>query len=74
MKTLLSLQAKTARVVRGGQELELPTDEVLVGDVIAVRPGEKIPVDHSMMSAQPDESSRKSFVQPSTPTPPMESV
>ena len=36
--------------------------------------GEKIPVDHSMMSAQPDESSRKSFVQPSTPTPPIESV
>ncbi|GAA5533527.1 heavy metal translocating P-type ATPase [Deinococcus aluminii] len=45
MKKLLSLQAKTARVVRHGQELELPTDEVLVGDLISVRPGEKIPVD-----------------------------
>lgn len=45
MKKLLSLQAKTARVVRGGQELELPTDEVLIGDLISVRPGEKIPVD-----------------------------
>lgn len=45
MKKLLSLQAKTARVVRGGHELELPTDEVLVGDLISVRPGEKIPVD-----------------------------
>ncbi|EYB66456.1 heavy metal translocating P-type ATPase [Deinococcus phoenicis] len=45
MKKLLSLQAKTARVVRNGQELELPTDEVLVGDLISVRPGEKIPVD-----------------------------
>ncbi|WP_272976932.1 heavy metal translocating P-type ATPase [Deinococcus geothermalis] len=45
MKKLLSLQAKTARVVRSGQELELPTDEVLVGDLISVRPGEKIPVD-----------------------------
>ncbi|GAA5513027.1 copper-transporting P-type ATPase [Deinococcus carri] len=45
MKKLLSLQAKTARVVRGGQELDLPTDEVLVGDLVSVRPGEKIPVD-----------------------------
>ncbi|SMB79133.1 heavy metal translocating P-type ATPase [Deinococcus hopiensis] len=45
MKKLLSLQAKTARVVRNGQELELLTDEVLVGDLISVRPGEKIPVD-----------------------------
>lgn len=45
MKKLLSLQAKTARVVRAGQELELPVDEVLIGDVISVRPGEKVPVD-----------------------------
>ncbi|WP_034383860.1 heavy metal translocating P-type ATPase [Deinococcus sp. YIM 77859] len=45
MKKLLSLQAKTARVVRAGQELEVPTDEVLVGDLVSVRPGEKIPVD-----------------------------
>jgi len=45
MKKLLSLQAKTARVVRGGQELEVPTDEVLIGDLISVRPGEKVPVD-----------------------------
>ena len=45
MKKLLSLQAKTARVVRGGQELEVPADEVLIGDLISVRPGEKVPVD-----------------------------
>ncbi|GGR92454.1 heavy metal translocating P-type ATPase [Deinococcus sedimenti] len=45
MKSLLSLQAKAARVLRGGQELDLPADEVLVGDLISVRPGEKIPVD-----------------------------
>lgn len=45
MKKLLSLQAKTARVVRSGQELEMPTDEVLIGDLVSVRPGEKVPVD-----------------------------
>ncbi|WP_027482968.1 heavy metal translocating P-type ATPase [Deinococcus pimensis] len=50
MKTLLSLQAKTARVVRGGRELDLPTDEVLVGDLISVRPGEKIPVDGEVVT------------------------
>jgi Cu+-exporting ATPase len=50
MKKLLSLQAKTARVVRGGQELELPTDEVLIGDLISVRPGEKVPVDGEVVS------------------------
>ncbi len=45
MKALLSLQAKTARIVRDGQELEVSTDDVRVGDVVSVRPGEKIPVD-----------------------------
>ncbi|ULH17821.1 heavy metal translocating P-type ATPase (plasmid) [Deinococcus sp. KNUC1210] len=50
MKKLLGLQVKTARVVRSGTELELPTDEVLVGDVISVRPGEKVPVDGDVTS------------------------
>jgi Cu+-exporting ATPase len=45
IKKLLGLQAKTARVIRGGQEIDLPVEEVLVGDVIQVRPGEKVPVD-----------------------------
>lgn len=45
IKKLLGLQAKTARVVRDGQEMDLPVDEVVVGDVVIVRPGEKIPVD-----------------------------
>ena len=45
IKKLMSLRAKTARVVRGDQELEVPVDQVLVGDLVLVRPGEKIPVD-----------------------------
>ena len=45
IKKLLGLQAKTARVIRDGREMDLLVEEVLVGDVIQVRPGEKIPVD-----------------------------
>jgi len=45
IKKLLSLQSKTARVVRDGDEIDVPIDEVLVGDLVIVRPGEKIPVD-----------------------------
>lgn len=45
IKKLMGLQAKTARVVREGQELDIPIAEVVQGDVVIVRPGEKIPVD-----------------------------
>lgn len=45
IKDLLGMQAKTARVIRGGQEIDLPISEVVTGDKIRVRPGEKIPVD-----------------------------
>jgi Cu+-exporting ATPase len=45
IKKLMGLRARTARVVRAGSELEVPVDEVRVGDVVLVRPGEKIPVD-----------------------------
>ena len=45
IKKLIGLQAKTARVSRDGQELDIPVEEVLVGDVVLVRPGEKLPVD-----------------------------
>lgn len=45
IKKLVGLQAKTARVVRDGTEVDLPVEEVLVGETIVVRPGEKIPVD-----------------------------
>jgi Cu+-exporting ATPase len=45
IKKMMGLRAKTARIVREGVENEVPADEVLVGDVVLVRPGEKIPVD-----------------------------
>ncbi|MDX5474450.1 MAG: heavy metal translocating P-type ATPase [Bacillaceae bacterium] len=45
IKKLMNLQAKTARVVRNGEEVEITVDEVQVGDEVLVRPGERIPVD-----------------------------
>ncbi len=45
IKKLMGLRAKTAHIVRDGQELEVPVDDVRVGDMVLVRPGEKIPVD-----------------------------
>lgn len=45
IKKLMGLQAKTARVVRNGEELDIPIAEVVKGDIVVVRPGEKIPVD-----------------------------
>ncbi|KKQ24580.1 MAG: Cu(2+)-binding/translocating P-type ATPase [Candidatus Roizmanbacteria bacterium GW2011_GWC2_37_13] len=45
IKKLIGLQAKTARIVRNGKEIDIAIEEVKLGDVIRVRPGEKIPVD-----------------------------
>jgi len=45
IKKLMGLQAKTAIVVRKGIELEIPIEEVVVGDLLYIKPGEKIPVD-----------------------------
>ena len=45
IRALIGLQARTAHVVRGGHEAEVPIDDVVLGDVIVVRPGEKLPVD-----------------------------
>ncbi len=45
MRRLLGLAPRTARVLRGGEEHELPVADVAVGDLVLVRPGEKIPVD-----------------------------
>jgi Cu+-exporting ATPase len=49
IRALMRLQAKTARVIRDKKEIEIPVDEVRVGDVIVVRPGEKIPVDGTVI-------------------------
>jgi Cu+-exporting ATPase len=58
IKKLIGLQAKTARVLRDGRELDIPVEEVLVGDTVVVRPGEKIPVDGKVVegSSAVDES------------------
>ncbi|MEO5860454.1 MAG: heavy metal translocating P-type ATPase, partial [Pyrinomonadaceae bacterium] len=45
IRKLVGLQPKTARVIRDGNEIEIGTDEVLRGDVVTIRPGEKVPVD-----------------------------
>jgi P-type Cu+ transporter len=45
IRTLIGLQPKTARLIRNGEEIDIPIEEVQIGDVILVRPGEKIPVD-----------------------------
>ena len=64
IRELLSLTPETARVVRKGAELDVPLDEVMKGDVLRVRPGERVPVDgavtegasavdESMLSGEP---------------------
>ncbi len=52
ISSLLKLQAKDARVIRGGKEIMIPVSEVQVGDEIKVKPGEKIPVDGIIISGQ----------------------
>ncbi|WP_308639599.1 heavy metal translocating P-type ATPase [Paenibacillus silvisoli] len=52
IKKLMSLQAKTATVVRDGQEIAIPIESVLIGDVVLVKPGEKIPVDGVVLEGQ----------------------
>lgn len=52
IEKLLGLQAKTALVVRGGKETEIPVSEVVVGDIIIVKPGAKIPVDGKIIEGR----------------------
>jgi Cu+-exporting ATPase len=49
IRKLMGLQAKTATVLRDGIEKEIPVEEVTVGDIVIVRPGERIPVDGEVM-------------------------
>ena len=58
IRTLIGLQPHTARVVRDGVESEISIDDVVVGDVLVVRPGEKLPVDGQVLqgSSAVDES------------------
>jgi Cu+-exporting ATPase len=58
IRKLIGLQAKTARVVREGKELDIPVEEVVLDEIILVRPGEKIPVDGTVVegSSSIDES------------------
>ena len=50
IRRLMSLQAKTARVLRDGSEADVAIETVIVGDVVIVRPGERIPVDGEVVS------------------------
>ncbi len=52
LRKLAGLEAKSARVIRNGQELEIPAREVRVDDLVVVRPGEKIPVDGLVVEGQ----------------------
>jgi Cu+-exporting ATPase len=52
VKKLISLQPKTARIIRNGVEVEIKTDEVRLGEILVVRPGEKIPVDGVIISGR----------------------
>ncbi len=52
IKKLMGLRAKTARVIRNGIETDIPIEEVLVGDEVIVRPGEKIPVDGMVIQGE----------------------
>ncbi|WP_166242609.1 heavy metal translocating P-type ATPase [Paenibacillus turpanensis] len=58
IKTLMGLQAKTALVIRDGEEKQIPVDEVIAGDIVIVKPGEKVPVDGQVLegSSSVDES------------------
>lgn len=52
IKKLMGLQPKTAAVIQNGAEIEIPIEEVEVGDVVMVRPGEKIPVDGEILTGR----------------------
>ena len=71
IRTLIGLQPRTARIVRDGFELEVAIDEVRLGDLVVVRPGEKLPVDGEVLegSSAVDESMVTGEPIPITKTP-----
>lgn len=52
VKKLVGLQAKTARVIRNGKTFDIPIEAVKIGDIVLVRPGEKVPVDGVIIKGQ----------------------
>jgi len=52
IRTLIGLQPRTARVIRGGVESEVAIEDVALGDVVVVRPGEKLPVDGEVVEGR----------------------
>ncbi|KKS13141.1 MAG: Copper-transporting P-type ATPase [Candidatus Daviesbacteria bacterium GW2011_GWB1_41_5] len=52
IKKLIGMQAKTARIVKNGKEVDIPIEQVVVGNIIRVRPGEKIPVDGQILEGE----------------------
>ncbi|MEK5051824.1 heavy metal translocating P-type ATPase, partial [Niallia sp. FSL K6-0212] len=52
IKKLMGLQAKTAVVIRHGEQMEIPLEEVVAGEILLVKPGEKIPVDGEIIEGQ----------------------
>jgi Cu+-exporting ATPase len=52
LRKLLGLRVKSARVIREGKEVEIPAEELVAGDVVVIRPGEKIPVDGVVLSGE----------------------
>jgi P-type Cu+ transporter len=52
IKKLMGLRAQSAMVVRDGEEVEVPVDQVAVGDLVVVRPGEKVPVDGEIVDGK----------------------
>ncbi len=52
LRALIALQPRTARVLRDGQEADVPVEEVRSGDTVVVRPGERIPVDGELLSGR----------------------
>ena len=76
IRKLAGLEPRTARLVRGGEEIDIPIGEVQVGDLVVVRPGERVPVDGSVEDGRStvDESMITGESMPVTKTPGSEVV